>query len=66
MDAAKVHIVAACQTPYGSEFIPSPFFFSCLRKFFTCTASNGFCCRSDDYMAALAKVHCSCRNWSIN
>ncbi|KAL0907474.1 hypothetical protein M5K25_021888 [Dendrobium thyrsiflorum] len=40
LDAAKVHIVAACQTPYGSE--------------------------SDDYMAALAKVHCTCRNWSIN
>ncbi|XP_020570792.1 uncharacterized protein LOC110017954 isoform X2 [Phalaenopsis equestris] len=40
MNAAKRHIVSACQTPYGS--------------------------RSDDYMAALAKVHCSCRNWSFS
>ncbi|PKA48930.1 hypothetical protein AXF42_Ash016446 [Apostasia shenzhenica] len=39
MDAAKTHVVAACQTSYGS--------------------------RSDDYMASLAKVHCSCRNWSF-
>ncbi|XP_022999590.1 uncharacterized protein LOC111493913 isoform X4 [Cucurbita maxima] len=38
LDAAKQHIVAACQSPYGQ--------------------------RSDDYMAALAKVHCLCRNWS--
>lgn len=39
VDGAKLHIVAACQSPYGS--------------------------RSDDYMASLAKVHCSCRNWSF-
>ncbi|XP_059294434.1 uncharacterized protein LOC132047399 [Lycium ferocissimum] len=39
-DAAKVHMIAACQSPYGS--------------------------RSDDYMAALAKVHCKCRNWNLN
>ncbi|KAK4724149.1 hypothetical protein R3W88_026928 [Solanum pinnatisectum] len=39
-DEAKVHLIAACQSPYGS--------------------------RSDDYMAALAKVHCKCRNWNIN
>ncbi|KAK4357192.1 hypothetical protein RND71_022802 [Anisodus tanguticus] len=39
-DAAKVHIISACQSPYGS--------------------------RSDDYMAALAKVHCKCRNWNLN
>ncbi|ESW16963.1 hypothetical protein PHAVU_007G198500 [Phaseolus vulgaris] len=39
-DAAKVHIVAACQSSYGQ--------------------------RSDDYMAALAKVHCLCRNWVFN
>ncbi|XP_055806791.1 uncharacterized protein LOC129875520 isoform X4 [Solanum dulcamara] len=39
-DVAKVHLIAACQSPYGS--------------------------RSDDYMAALAKVHCKCRNWNIN
>ncbi|XP_075087009.1 uncharacterized protein LOC107775725 [Nicotiana tabacum] len=39
-DAAKVHLIAACQSAYGS--------------------------RSDDYMAALAKVHCKCRNWNLN
>lgn len=39
-DAAKVHLIAACQSPYGS--------------------------RSDDYMAALAKVHCKFRNWNLN
>ncbi|XP_015056301.1 uncharacterized protein LOC107002684 [Solanum pennellii] len=39
-DEGKVHLIAACQSPYGS--------------------------RSDDYMAALAKVHCKCRNWNIN
>ncbi|KAG0470250.1 hypothetical protein HPP92_016950 [Vanilla planifolia] len=39
MDNAKLYIVAACQTSYGS--------------------------RSEDYMASLAKVHCSCRNWSF-
>ncbi|KAM3287303.1 putative protein isoform X2 [Capsicum chacoense] len=39
-DAAKVYLIAACQSPYGS--------------------------RSDDYMAALAKVHCICRNWNLN
>lgn len=38
-DAAEVHLVAACKSPYGS--------------------------RSDDYMAALAKVHCKCRNWNV-
>lgn len=38
MDSARRHIVAACQSTYGS--------------------------RSNDYMAALAKVHCSCRGWS--
>ncbi|KAL5697361.1 hypothetical protein ACHQM5_030789 [Ranunculus cassubicifolius] len=37
-DGARRHILAACQSPYGS--------------------------RSDDYMAALAKVHCLCRNWT--
>ncbi|XP_042468217.1 uncharacterized protein LOC122051259 isoform X2 [Zingiber officinale] len=37
-DSARRHIVAACQSTYGS--------------------------RSNDYMAALAKVHCSCRGWS--
>ncbi|XP_014510900.1 uncharacterized protein LOC106769691 [Vigna radiata var. radiata] len=40
IDAAKVHIVAACQSSYGQ--------------------------RSDDYMAALSKVHCQCRNWVFN
>ncbi|XP_018629358.1 uncharacterized protein [Nicotiana tomentosiformis] len=39
-DAAKFHLIAACQSAYGS--------------------------RSDDYMAALAKVHCKCRNWNLN
>lgn len=39
-DAAKAHLIAACQSPYGS--------------------------RTDDYMAALAKVHCECRNWKVN
>ncbi|XP_050223615.1 uncharacterized protein LOC126673493 [Mercurialis annua] len=38
-DAAKLHIVAACKSPYG---------------------------QGSDYMAALAKVHCQCRNWSID
>ncbi|RWW09477.1 hypothetical protein BHE74_00020739 [Ensete ventricosum] len=28
--------------------------------------SDSFCLRSDDYMAALAKVHCLCRDWSIS
>ncbi|KAA0048042.1 hypothetical protein IC582_011557 [Cucumis melo] len=40
VDAAKQHIVAACQSTYGQ--------------------------RSDDYMAALAKVHCLRRNWSFS
>ncbi|KAG6645954.1 uncharacterized protein LOC122317861 isoform X2 [Carya illinoinensis] len=39
-DAAKLHVLASCQTPYGQ--------------------------RSNDYMASLAKVHCICRNWSLN
>lgn len=38
-DSAKVHLLAATQSPYGQ--------------------------RSDDYMAALAKVHCLCRNWYV-
>lgn len=28
--------------------------------------SDSSCLRSDDYMAALAKVHCLCRDWSIS
>ncbi|OVA02603.1 Tetratricopeptide repeat-containing domain [Macleaya cordata] len=39
-EAAKVHMLNACQSPYGL--------------------------RSDDYMAALAKVHCLSRNWNSN
>ncbi|XP_020244710.1 uncharacterized protein LOC109822858 isoform X2 [Asparagus officinalis] len=40
IEGAKLHIIAACRSPYGS--------------------------RSHDYMAYLARVHCSCRNWSVS
>lgn len=66
LQSAKFHILEASQSPYG------------LRSVNTNSTSNflsekwkqviflkpSYFHRSDDYMAALAKVHCVCRNWT--
>ncbi|XP_021772825.1 uncharacterized protein LOC110736815 [Chenopodium quinoa] len=36
------------------------------KKYIVASCQSPYAQRSDDYMASLAKVHCICRNWSLN
>lgn len=68
MDSARRHIVAACQSTYGSRFMylstSSSTSLWCFTWLITRLGDLIPLLRSNDYMAALAKVHCSCRGWS--